>query len=120
MTAPVLVIVHQETSSAGRLGRYLHQMGHRLDMRCPRLGDSLPRSLDQHAGAIILGGPMSVNDEDDYLRREIDWIGVPLRENKPFLGICLGAQMLARHLGERVGPHHEAAVEVGYYPLYAT
>ena len=35
---------------------------------------------------------------DEWIRREIDWIGVPLKEKKPFLGICLGAQMLARTL----------------------
>ena len=33
------------------------------------------------------------------VRREIDWIDVPLREQRPFLGICLGAQMLAKQLG---------------------
>ena len=47
---------------------------------------------------------MSGNDEADWLRREIDWIGIKLKEDTPFLGICLGAQMLARHLGRRVRP----------------
>ncbi len=63
---------------------------------------------------------MSVNDEDAWLRREIDWIGVPLKEDTPFLGICLGAQMLARHLGQRVRPHPHGRVEVGYYPIQPT
>ena len=63
----------------------------------------------QHAGAVIFGGPMSANDADDYVRREIDWIEVPLREQRPFLGICLGAQMLAKHLGARVAPHPQGA-----------
>jgi hypothetical protein len=56
---------------------------------------------------VIFGGPMSANDSDDYVRREIDWIEVPLREQRPFLGICLGAQMLAKQLGAQVAPHHE-------------
>ncbi len=63
---------------------------------------------------------MSANDEDDWLRREIDWIKVPLKEEKPLLGICLGAQMLARHLGHRVYMHPEGKVEVGYYPIQPT
>ena len=54
-----------------------------------------------HAGAIIFGGPMSANGTEDFVRREIDWLAVPLKEKKPFLGICLGAQMLAQHLGAR-------------------
>jgi GMP synthase (glutamine-hydrolysing) len=65
----------------------------------------LPETLTGYVGVIMFGGPMSANDEDAWLRREIDWIGVPLKENTPFLGICLGAQMLARHLGHRVRPH---------------
>ena len=120
MAAPILVIVHQENSSPGRIGRQLAELGYRLDIRCPRFGDPLPKTLQDHAGAIILGGPMSVNDSDLYLRREIDWISVPLREARPFLGICLGGQMLAKHLGEKVGPHDQNAVEVGYYPIYPT
>ena len=38
----------------------------------------------------------------------------------PFLGICLGAQMLVNHLGGRVAGHHEGLVEIGWYPLKAT
>jgi GMP synthase (glutamine-hydrolysing) len=116
----ILVVLHQEHSTSGRFGRLLLAQGYTLDVRRPRFGDPLPETLDQHAGAIIFGGPMSANDEDPWLRREIEWIGVPLKEEKPFLGICLGAQMLARHLGHRVCPHPQGKVEVGYYPIHPT
>ena len=49
-------------------------------MRRPALGDPLPDTMRDHAGAIIFGGPKSANDADDFIKREIDWIGVPLRE----------------------------------------
>jgi len=117
---PVLVVLHQETSSPGRIGNALRALGHGLDIRRPRFGDALPETLEGHAGAVIFGGPMSANDPDDYVRREIDWIGVPLREQRPFLGICLGAQMLAMHLGARVSPHPQGRVEAGYYPIRPT
>ena len=45
---------------------------------------------------------------------------MPLKENKPFLGICLGAQMMALHLGGKVDFHAEGQVEVGYYPIRPT
>ena len=43
-----------------------------------------------------------------------------LKEEKPFLGVCLGAQMLAKQLGATVGPHADGTVEIGYYPLRPT
>jgi len=117
---PVLVVLHQECSTPGRVGNLLRALGHRLDVRRPRFGDPLPETLDDHAGAVIFGGPMSANDPDEFVRREIDWISVPLREQRPFLGICLGAQMLAMQLGARVAPHPEGRAEVGYYPIRPT
>jgi GMP synthase (glutamine-hydrolysing) len=117
---PVLIVLHQEASTPGRVGRLLADRGHPLDIRRPSLGDRLPESLALHAGAVIFGGPMSANDEHDWLKAEIDWIGVALKERKPFLGLCLGAQMLVRHLGGRVAPHPEGRAEVGYYPIRPT
>lgn len=117
---PILIVLHQETSTPGRVGRLLAERGYALDIRRPRFGDPLPATLAGHAGAVVFGGPMSANDPDDFVRAEIDWIGVPLRERRPFLGLCLGAQMLARHLGARVYPHPEGRAEIGYYPLWPT
>ncbi len=116
----ILIVLHQETSSPGRVGQALIRRGYALDIRRPVLGDPLPETLADHAGAVIFGGPMSANDPDDYIRREIDWIAVPLAEEKPFLGICLGAQVLVKHLGGAVGPHHGGMTEIGYYPLSPT
>ena len=114
----ILIIVHQETSTPGRIGMMLEAMGFTLDIRRPFLGESLPETMEHHAGAVIFGGPMSANDPEPWITREIDWIGVPLKEQKPFLGVCLGAQMLAMHLGGTVAPHAESRVEIGYYPIY--
>jgi GMP synthase (glutamine-hydrolysing) len=117
---PVLVVLHQESSTPGRVGNALRALGYSLDIRKPRFGDPLPSTLDEHAGAVVFGGPMSANDSDAYIRREIEWIAVPLRERRPYLGICLGAQMLAKHLGASVAPHPAGRVEIGYYPIHPT
>ena len=116
----ILTILHQEHSSPGRVGQVLQARGFELDIRRPPLGDALPETLDDHAGAVIFGGPMSANDPEDYVRRETEWIGVALEEKKPFLGICLGAQMLVNHLGGRVEGRADGQVEIGWYPLEAT
>ena len=117
---PVLVVLHQETSTPGRVGQILEAAGVRLDIRRPVLGETLPGTLDGHRGAVVFGGPPSANDQEPHLRQEIDWLEIPLKEDRPFLGICLGAQMLAKHLGATVGPHPDGLVEVGYYPVSAT
>jgi GMP synthase (glutamine-hydrolysing) len=117
---PVLIILHQEHSTPGRVGRVLGERGHRLDIRRPRFGDPLPATMAHHAGAIIFGGPMGANDSDDFIKVETDWIGVCLKEDAPYLGLCLGAQMLANHLGARVYTHPEGRAEVGYYGLNVT
>lgn len=116
----ILVVLHQEHSSAGRVGHVLVENGFDLDIRRPPLGDHLPETLDEHAGAVVFGGPMSANDHHEFVRRETDWLSVPLRENRPFLGICLGAQMLVNHLGGKVAGHGEGLVEIGWYPIKAT
>lgn len=116
----ILVILHQERSTPGRVGQELVRRGFNLDIRKPRFGDTLPCTMDDHAGAVIFGGPMSANDTDAFINKEIDWVGVPLKEEKPFLGICLGAQMMARHLGATVSAHKDDLVEIGYYPITPT
>jgi GMP synthase (glutamine-hydrolysing) len=117
---PILIVLHQEHSTPGRVGLRLANRGFPLDIRRPRFGDALPETLAAHAGAIVFGGPMSINDSDDYLKQETDWIGVALKEEAPFLGLCLGAQMLARHLGAAVGPHADGHIELGWFGLTAT
>lgn len=121
MTRRILIVLHQESSTPGRVGQALVARGFELDMRRPALGDPLPGTLDGHEAAIIFGGPMSANDDLDFIRQETDWISrVALRSGKPYLGICLGGQLLARSLGARVYPHAQARVEVGYYPIRPT
>ena len=97
-----LIILHQRRSSIGDVGFKLKQRGYKIDVRKPSLGEKLPSNMDQHDVAIIYGGPMSANDNNAAIKYETDWINVALESKKPFLGICLGAQMLAKNLGGSV------------------
>ncbi len=113
----VLIVLHQEHSTPGRVGLALRAMDARLDIRRPSLEEPLPKTLADHDGVVVFGGPMGVNDSCDWLKREIDWLDVPLAEEKPFLGICLGAQMLASALGARVFSYEDKRSEIGYFPI---
>jgi GMP synthase (glutamine-hydrolysing) len=117
---PALLVLHQENSNPGHVGQWFVRNGFSLDIRKPRFGDPLPGTLADHCGAVIFGGPMSANDADEFIRREIAWIGVALKEKAPLLGICLGAQMLAVHLGAKVDFDPEERSEMGYYPIATT
>src|SRR5258708_7884524 len=54
------------------------------------------------AGLIFMGGPMSANDDLAYIHQELDVIGEAVSLQIPLLGICLGAQLIAKVLGARV------------------
>ena len=119
----VLVIVHQETSSPGLVGQLLQEQGYMLDIRCPAIGTPLPdpktEYADHYAGAVVFGGPMSANDDQTlpFIQEELDWISIAIESGKPYLGICLGAQLLARALGATVAPHPQELREIGYAPI---
>jgi GMP synthase (glutamine-hydrolysing) len=98
----------------------LQEKGFDLDIRRPALGDALPKTLAGHAGVVSFGGPASANDGDSFIRREIDWLSVPLDENRPYLGICLGAQTLVKALGGSVAPAEGDLTEIGWYPIRST
>ncbi|MBL4645961.1 MAG: GMP synthase [Hyphomicrobiales bacterium] len=116
----ILIVLHQANSSPGRVGQWLVQNGYQLDIRRPPLGDPLPVDMAGFAGAVVFGGPMSANDSEPYVAIEIDWCGHCLKEEVPFFGICLGAQMLVKALGGKVESHPEDCAEIGYYPLRST
>jgi len=67
---------------------------------------------------VVMGGPIGVYDQLDYpfLKDEISCISARLAAQKPILGICLGAQLMAAALGARVYPGENGA-EIGWSPL---
>jgi GMP synthase (glutamine-hydrolysing) len=82
----------------------------------PLAGYPLPPH-EEIAGAVVMGGPMNVDELDRFprLALEREWIAEAVRRELPLLGICLGAQLLARALGAEVrageGP------ELGFAPV---
>ena len=70
------------------------------------------------AGLLFMGGPMSANDDLPFIRQEIAIIQAALAAGRPVLGICLGAQLLARALGARV--NRNPVKEIGWATVHWT
>ncbi len=117
---PVLLLLHQKSSCAGAVGDWLLDKGYQLDIKRPTLGEKLPPTLENHAGIIAFGGPMSANDDTPEVIHEIDWLSLTLKQKKPYFGICLGAQMMVRQLGGEVRAHKRGLVEIGYHQIEPT
>jgi GMP synthase (glutamine-hydrolysing) len=118
MPQKVLLVMHQATSDPGRVGEAIRTRGFELDIRIPAIGQPLPKTMEDHDAAVIFGGPMSANDDhEDFIREETKLVELLLKSETPYLGICLGAQIMARTLGARVAEHTEGLREVGYYEL---
>ena len=119
MTETIILIDHPVGKRDDRASRMLAERGYRLEWYRPGAGEALPEPRSDHAAALVYGGAedLSRSDHLDYLQAEVDWIARWAEADRPFLGICLGAQLLARSLGGRVAPHPEGLHEIGYVEI---
>lgn len=114
---PILVLRHTPHCPLGSVADVLDEAG--LAYQYVDLFADVPQDLPlaESSGLIVLGGPMSANDIEQYpfLGAELAWIRRAVDTHVPTLGICLGAQLLAKALGEKVYPNRTK--EIGWFPL---
>ena len=107
---------HVPFEGLGCIEPWLIENGHTVS--CTRLwaGDRLP-DAGRVDGLIVMGGPMGVYDEGIYpwLAEEKEFIKQIIAQDKPVLGICLGAQLIAEALGAKVWQNDQR--EIGFFPL---
>ena len=116
----LLVCQHVPHEILGTLNPLLKRAGFRIRyVNFGRHPDAVP-SLERYDGLVVLGGPMSVNDDGrlPHLKTEMKLIEEALGKGIPVLGICLGAQLIAKVLGARVYPNDEK--EIGWYDVRLT
>jgi GMP synthase (glutamine-hydrolysing) len=116
----LLVLQHVAHELLGTLNPLLKSAGFRLRyVNFARHPEARP-NLDGYHGLVVLGGPMSVNDAVrlPHLTTEMKLIEEALRRDLLVLGICLGAQLIAKTLGATVYPNREK--EIGWYDVSPT
>lgn len=113
-----VAIRHVAFEDCGTLGTVLAGRG--WELQTLQAGIDPLDAADTADLLIVLGGPISANDTDTYpfLRLQLALLERRLRQQRPTLGICLGAQLIARALGGRVAPM--GAREIGFAPLSLT
>ncbi|MFP4301287.1 MAG: type 1 glutamine amidotransferase [Spirochaetaceae bacterium] len=112
-----VVVQHVPFEGPGRIGKWMADRGHAVKEIHLYRGEKLP-SIEDVDWAVLMGGPMSVNDTAvyDWLEEEILWTRRLIDSRRKLLGVCLGAQIIARALGSRVYPAREK--EIGWFPVF--
>ena len=112
----VLIIQHQAGEGPGTIEEELLGMGHKVRKVRVDEGDKVPREVGPLSGLVVMGGSMGVGDQGklSHLKDEIALLKQFLAAEKPILGICLGAQLLAAALGTEVAAGEK---EIGWFPV---
>jgi len=99
---PILICQFYATEGPGFVREYLDQHGYLFHLLRLDQGEQPPATLDNYGGIIMMGGPMSVNDDLPWISPMLNLIDIAHRQHLPLLGHCLGGQLIAKALGASV------------------
>jgi GMP synthase (glutamine-hydrolysing) len=116
----VLSIVHQEDAASGVFADAVAARGDELTEWTISDGAGLPRPAHSYDAVLVFGGAMHVDQENrhPWLRDEDDLLRGLLERGVPILGVCLGAQLVAKALRARVGPMPRP--QIGWFDVEQT
>lgn len=117
---PVLGVCHVAREGLGTLENFLTARKQPVEICRSYRGDAVPRDSSLYSALIIMGGDMNVDETEKYpfLHDEVNLIKDALYQSVPILGICLGAQLIAKALDARVYPGE--LKEMGWYSVCVT
>ena len=107
----ILAIENISCETLGSLNEFLVSDGYKIS-EILAIKQAIPENIENFDAIFILGGPMSVNDNFDYLLKEKQLIVNSIALGIPVLGICLGSQIIANACGGKV--HRGPKKEIGW------
>ena len=116
MNKKILFISHHNNAELGIMKNFFVKRKIAIHIIYPLKNQKLPKNINDFLGVIVLGGAMNTDHTKEFpgLLKEIEWIKKIIKKNKPLVGICLGAQLIAKSLGAKVKNHYQNKVEIGY------
>ena len=99
---PVIVFRFSQTEGPGYLGEFLTEKGILWTQVNVDSGDAVPNDINGFSGLVLMGGPMSVNDDLPWIPGLLKLIRQAVEKDIPVLGHCLGGQLMSRALGGQV------------------
>ncbi len=120
---PIIVFQHDAKNKPGRLGMTLRDHAFKLDTRRLDQGDPVPVDFDDVDGVISLGGAANVDDKHGWIEKECAFIRGAHERGLPVVGVCLGAQMIAKALGgtvDKAAQREAGFVDVDLLPVAHT
>ena len=116
----VLAVIHGDKVRAGVFAEAVAAAGHQLEEWSLAWDTPLPRPIDDYGAVLVFGGAMHADQDDrhPWLRQENLFLQRLLDRHVPLLGVCLGAQLLAKAASAPVGPSSEP--EVGWFEIELT
>ena len=112
---PVAIFRFSPTEGPGHFASFLESR--QIPWRLFKLdaGEDVPQDLDNYAGFVFMGGPMSVNDDLPWIAPILDLIRRAVATDQPCLGHCLGGQLMSKALGGVVT--RNPVKEIGWNPV---
>lgn len=116
MNKEILLISHHQEVELGIMEIFFKKNNFNINVIKPFDKNIFPSNINNFNGIIILGGAMNAEDTEQFpaLEDEIKWLNKIINLSVPILGICLGAQLIAKSCGAKVKNHKDNIVEVGY------
>ncbi len=114
---PVAIFRHVAIEGPGYLADFLAARGIPWQLVKIDEGGTLPLSVADYSGVVLMGGTMSVNDDLPWIPPLLALIRAAVEADIPVLGHCLGGQLMSKALGAKVVPN--AVKEIGWGAVQA-